>query len=208
MSLVLILNTKRLISDDWGFTLTLIPSLIMGTGSALGEATIIGALRNYPKNLITGWSSGTGMAGISGALLTLITKIFKIKTQYLYLFVSPLSLIFLAVFFLQEKMFNDYIKNKQTNYTNDLILECENDSEKIKIESKNDIETSIKIKYNSNDNDNDEGENNTSDEDVNNSEKYVSTNDNLNLSFENLILAFRYSSMFIINLGLVNKIII
>lgn len=189
------MNSKNYISDTLGFFLTMIPSLIMGTGSALGEATIIGALRNYPKNLITGWSSGTGMAGISGALLTLIFKMFKIETQLLYLIVSPLSLVFLAVFFLQEKMFNEYIKPRQS--LDSVIVVAKDDTGNIQkrtsiVDNVNDIES---------ENTQIEEENNPIDERPN---KFTSTDDNLNLSFKNLNLAYRYSSMFIVNLGLVN----
>ena len=56
----------------------MIPSFIMGTGCALGEATILGSLRNYPKSLVNGWSSGTGLAGIFAASLTLFFKIQKL----------------------------------------------------------------------------------------------------------------------------------
>lgn len=170
-----------MVDNTLGFVLTMIPSFIMGTGSALGEATIIASLRNYPKNLINGWSSGTGLAGIFGALLSLIFAIEKIQTQNLYLFVSPLSLLYLFIFILQENYYNDFIKNKNVqNYSSDT------DSQKL----------SEQMELGRNDD-----QSNNNDEPV---AAENSTDQNYNLNCTNFKLAFRYSKFFIINLGLVN----
>jgi hypothetical protein len=198
LSLVLILNAKEIIGDKLGFVLTMFPSLIMGTGSALGEATIMGSLRNYPKNLINGWASGTGMAGIIGALLTLFFKMFAIKTQYLYLFTSPLSLIYLIIFIIQENIFNNQIKSKKNNTSNaslDLI-------EKRTNEDKDNTDLSDGERANSNMNNQ---YNNPLDEN-NLLNKDSSTDNNTKLNLHNFKLAFNYSKIFIINLALVNII--
>lgn len=185
LSFVLIMNKRDVIGDTTGFFLSMIPSLIMGTGSALGEATIIGALRIYPKNLINGWSSGTGMAGIIGALLTLFFKMFKIETQFLYLFASPLSLIYLFFFLIQEKIFNVYVKPKENNNQRTSFDKIsENTSEKNKLNPR---------------------EENLLDSSTEENENFSSPDNNHNLNLKNLKIAFGYSKVFIINLGLVNK---
>jgi len=168
--LTLKLNSEGTIDNTMGFVLTMIPSFIMGTGSALGEATIISSLRNYPKNLINGWSSGTGMAGIFGALLSLIFAIQKIDSQNLYLFASPLSLLYLFIFILQENYYTDHLKNQNTqNYSSDT------DS----LKHSEDMESGRNDDYSKND-------------EVAINPK-SSTEHNLNLNWHNFKLAFRYS---------------
>jgi hypothetical protein len=34
---------------------------------AFGEAVVLGFLKAFPSDLVVGWSSGTGMAGVLGA---------------------------------------------------------------------------------------------------------------------------------------------
>jgi hypothetical protein len=79
----------------------------MGTGQAFGESIILGYLRNFPKNLVSGWGSGTGLAGVSGALITLLFKIFKIKSQVLYISMAPVCFIYYAAFIYIEKIRNE-----------------------------------------------------------------------------------------------------
>jgi hypothetical protein len=196
LSLVLILNARNIIGDKLGFVLTMIPSLIMGTGSAFGEATIMGCLRNYPKNLINGWGSGTGMAGIIGAILTIFFKMFNIKTQFLYLFTSPLSLIYLAIFLIQENVFNNHVlskRNKTSNASIDLTEKRINEED---LSDGERVSNNLNVinQYN-----------NSSDE-KNLSNKDSSTDNNTKLNLHNFKLAFSYSKTFIINLALVNKI--
>jgi hypothetical protein len=101
---VILLLMQDVENKQVGFYLSLIPSFIMGTGSALGEAILLGYLRNFPKHLMSGWGSGTGLAGLFGALLTLVFKLFNIKTHYLYISVSPICLIYLGSFIYIERI--------------------------------------------------------------------------------------------------------
>lgn len=203
----------------------MIPSFIMGTGSALGEATIIGSLRNYPKHLINGWSSGTGLAGIFGALLTLIFKLEDIQPQNLYLFVSPLSLIYLFVFIFQENNYLFFLqkndaaddKNSESEETDSYkpISDSENQNRNTNQTSKNNENHSKNIDKNYNndanellvkgdrdDNGNDEDQKDLELEQENNFEKNE-TDKNDNLNWENFKLAFSYSKFYILNLGMV-----
>jgi len=181
--LTLHLNSNGSIDNTAGFLLTMIPSFIMGTGSALGEATIIGSLRNYPKNLINGWSSGTGLAGIFGAVLSLIFEIEKIETKDLYLFVSPLSIIYLLIFILQENYYINFVKK---NDDSQQLSGSETDSYK-----------PISNGFN------EAGKNNNDSNNEDDGHQQSSTADNYNLNWHNFKLAFRFSKFFIINLGLV-----
>lgn len=94
--------------DTLGFCLTLIPSFIMGTGYAFGESTILGYLRLFPKELVGGWSSGTGLSGLTGACLNLLVKLTKTDLQYLYIGVSPACYLYLICFYLTDMLYKRY----------------------------------------------------------------------------------------------------
>ena len=77
------------------FFLTLIPAVIMGTGQSFGEATFLGYIRTFPEDYVSGWSSGTGFAGVFGASLSLLFKLIDedFELKYLYLIISPIFYI-------------------------------------------------------------------------------------------------------------------
>lgn len=102
-------KTKNEFNDDkkqnvLGFCLTLIPSFIMGTGYAFGESTVLGYLKAFPKDLVGGWSSGTGLSGLTGGTLNLLVKIFKVDLQYLYIGVSPFCFAYFVLFFCADRL--------------------------------------------------------------------------------------------------------
>lgn len=107
------------------FCLTLIPSIIMGTGGAFGEASILGYLRIYPKNYVAAWSSGTGFAGVGGALITLVFKLKNIKTKNLYLYMSPVCALYFITFFVIDRIYQNTKneRNKERASNTDLGLE-------------------------------------------------------------------------------------
>ena len=93
-----------------GFCLTLIPSFIIGTGYAFGESTILGYLKAFPKDLVGGWSSGTGLSGLIGACLNLVCKSVNIDLQYLYIGTSPAPLFYFVLFIIVENLKKEYDK--------------------------------------------------------------------------------------------------
>ena len=94
-----------------GFCLTLIPSFIIGTGYAFGESTILGYLKAFPKDLVGGWSSGTGLSGLIGACLNLVCKSVNIDLQYLYIGTSPAPLFYFVLFIIVENLKKEYDAN-------------------------------------------------------------------------------------------------
>jgi hypothetical protein len=127
ISLYLILNVVENGGADFSkttaFWLSLIPSFIMGTGSAFGESTILGYLRNFPKDFVAGWSSGTGLAGVIGALLTLMLKVFEVQPKTLYIAISPVCVVYLIAFFLVDRMHKKYMSNIESGTINVEIME-------------------------------------------------------------------------------------
>ena len=56
------------------FWISLCGSIIAGIGTALGESVNLGFLKTFPGNTIGYYGSGTGMAGITGALIFIALK--------------------------------------------------------------------------------------------------------------------------------------
>ena len=126
--LFLILQTHHLLGKTSAFILSLIPSLIMGTGSAFGEATVLGYLRLFPDGYVVGWSSGTGLAGVSGAFITLFAKKKNVSSKYLYLFASPLCIIYFCAFYTTWKLKGKIDKDAR-DIVNDINKKKENEGQ-------------------------------------------------------------------------------
>jgi len=58
--------------DGWGFTLSLIGSLIVGSCVGLGDCTVLGFMKVFPSIVVSGYASGTGMAGVFGSFYYLL----------------------------------------------------------------------------------------------------------------------------------------
>jgi len=85
--------------DALCFVLSFIPCFFLGSSYAFGEAAMVAYLRLFPKTLIAGWSSGTGLSGlISGALNLMSQLIDGFSLKYLYLILFPVGIIYLILF--------------------------------------------------------------------------------------------------------------
>ena len=71
------------------FYMSLVASIITGIGSALGEGTILGFLKLFPGNGISYYGSGTGFAGITGAMIFIALKPLGISDGGIYLVALP-----------------------------------------------------------------------------------------------------------------------
>ena len=88
------------------FVLSFIPCFFLGSSYAFGEAAIVAYLRLFPKTLIAGWSSGTGLSGlISGALNMTTQLVDGFSLKYLYLALSPIGFLYLFLFLCTFKIF-------------------------------------------------------------------------------------------------------
>ena len=94
--------------DGLCFGLSFIPCFFLGSSYAFGEAAMLSYLRLFPKTLIAGWSSGTGISGIISALLNLSSQMsdgFSLK--YLYLILFPVGIIYLVLFMLTFRILKE-----------------------------------------------------------------------------------------------------
>ena len=90
------------------FGLSFIPCFFLGSSYAFGETAMLSYLRLFPKTLIAGWSSGTGISGILSALLNLSSQMsdgFSLK--YLYLILFPVGIIYLVLFMLTFRILKE-----------------------------------------------------------------------------------------------------
>ena len=159
MYLILTGHEKKIIEGNKAnvifFLLSFIPSLILGSSYALGESAIIAYLNKFPKKLVGGFSSGTGLSGLISASLNLSTQLikdFKIKNLYLYL--SAIGILYFYFFYLTEKVYEEVNGPKEkigallieeSNNSNENIIDDLNkseveDNEKNLLKSKNDTD--------------------------------------------------------------------
>jgi hypothetical protein len=62
------------VNDTLGFVVSLFASIICGAFTSVGSSTIVGFMKALPAENVLGWSSGTGIAGISGSGIYLLFK--------------------------------------------------------------------------------------------------------------------------------------
>lgn len=59
-------------SNTVGFILAILGSTIVGLFTGLGDCTLLGFMKIYPALVVSGYASGTGAAGVFGALYYLM----------------------------------------------------------------------------------------------------------------------------------------
>ena len=174
-----IIDNSKDFDQQLAFFLSLIPAVIMGTGQSFGEATFLGYIRTFPEDYVSGWSSGTGFAGIFGASLSLIFKIIEdqFDLKNLYLIISPITILFFFAFYITFRI--------KTNIDNRNKLINENSSN----ENMNKTQESLPDR--------------PSDLIKNNSNVATDVSQNKKMSLENFPLTFKYGKRYILNLFLV-----
>ena len=76
-----LISASCLISQEYviGFFISLVAASTHGLTSCFGESTILGYLKGFPAELVVGWSSGTGFAGVVGAGLVVLLLYFQFE---------------------------------------------------------------------------------------------------------------------------------
>lgn len=89
-----------LVFSDYSFMffVVLLAMIIMGIGSSLGESVILGFLKTFPGEAIGYFSTGTGIAGLSGSLIFLSFRSLGFKYSDIFMLVIPLSIPYLLSF--------------------------------------------------------------------------------------------------------------
>lgn len=110
MHFILKASINGSINKDAGFWISLIPSIMIGTACSMGESTLLGYFRNYPKNLISGWGGGTGISGIAGSGITLLLKKLEIEVYWVYLFMPIFYILYYFIFITIDRLYRSYLK--------------------------------------------------------------------------------------------------
>lgn len=101
IALFFILGSSKVKNNkNLAFWLTMIPTTIVGTGESFGEVTILGFAGTLKGNFISGWNIGAAIAGVCGTFLSLLFKKLNTNLKYVYLFLSPVSILYLFIFML------------------------------------------------------------------------------------------------------------
>jgi len=85
-----IISVSCAATEDWGFYLSLVGSVFCGSMQALGEGVNLGFLKSFPSELVGGWSSGTGLAGIVGSLLFIALNSLGVNLSITFACLIPL----------------------------------------------------------------------------------------------------------------------
>lgn len=71
------------------FWMSLVSSIMLGIGCALGESTILGFCKGFPSSTVGYFASGTGFAGIFGSGIILILKAAGLDNGQIFFSVAP-----------------------------------------------------------------------------------------------------------------------
>ena len=109
------------------FLLTLIPSFILGTSYTLWESAILAYLSNFPKNLIGGFSNGTGLSGLFSALLNFASQYYpNLRPKTLFLFFIIFRSYILILFLFTERIPFDVDIKEKSKFISDKEKEKKN----------------------------------------------------------------------------------
>mmetsp|Transcript_4644 Transcript_4644/g.11525 ORF Transcript_4644/g.11525 Transcript_4644/m.11525 type:complete len:602 (+) Transcript_4644:132-1937(+) len=88
------------IASEFSFVVSLIIIIVLGGTSSFGESVFLCNLNVYPPELLDGWSSGTGMAGVLGSgIYLLLSGVAGLKLYWIYLIQAPFALIYVLCYF-------------------------------------------------------------------------------------------------------------
>ena len=102
LSMFAVLQLHETILEEYNvlcFVLSFIPCFFLGSSYAFGESAMIAYLRLFPKTLIAGWSSGTGLSGLISGSLNLLSQLLNgLSLKFLYLILTPVGILYLILF--------------------------------------------------------------------------------------------------------------
>jgi len=106
------------------FYLSLIPCILFGFSSSIGEVSLIGYMKKYPSTWMSGFSGGTGLAGVIGALIKMIFSLTDTKSSLMWLIVSISGVLYYLAYICAENLYkSDLKKQVEINLNESNILE-------------------------------------------------------------------------------------
>ncbi len=184
------------------FILSFIPCFFLGSSYAFGESAMLAYLRLFPKTLIGGWSSGTGLSGIISGGLNLLTQLLNgLSLKFLYLILTPVGAVYLFLFLWTFKL----LKKDKDSLIEEINTE---DIEKLEEEKK---EKYLDMEINDNKEINDENKNNNEKKEIIKDIEEIQeekaldemNKQNKTMSFTNFMAVMKMCGRVIINLGFI-----
>jgi hypothetical protein len=110
------------------FYLSIIPSVMIGSVCTLGEVVMVGYLKKFPSHWLVGFTSGTGLAGVTGPAVTIIFKLSGINVDLMWLILSISGPLYFGAYYLAEKTFKNEFKIHRKNTANKIMTEIDQKS--------------------------------------------------------------------------------
>ncbi len=81
------------------FVFALVMIVFVGAASSFGESILLTYQRNFPPEVVGGWSSGTGLAGVGGALLyILFSAVLNFSNEDTFICLIPTVIIYMMAY--------------------------------------------------------------------------------------------------------------
>ncbi|EGG21501.1 Batten's disease protein Cln3 family protein [Cavenderia fasciculata] len=77
---------------------------LIGIASSFGESVVLSYLKLFPSDIVNGWSSGTGVAGVSGSLFYIGLVAAGLSNSVIFYCILPTVLVYFALFFFGLKV--------------------------------------------------------------------------------------------------------
>ena len=206
LSMFLVLTLHETVLKEYNvlcFILSFIPCFFLGSSYAFGESAMIAYLRLFPKTLIAGWSSGTGLSGIISGGLNLLTQLLNgLSLKFLYLILTPVGPVYLFLFLWTFKL----LKKDNNALIDEINIEdiekIENDKKEKDEENDNNIDINI---INDDIKNEDDDDNNIKEiEEVKDDKALEEMNkQNKTMNYTNFLAVMKMCGRVIINLGFI-----
>ena len=206
LSMFLVLTLHQTYLNEYNvlcFILSFVPCFFLGSSYAFGESAMIAYLRLFPKTLIAGWSSGTGLSGIISGGLNLLTQLLNgLSLKFLYLILTPVGPVYLFLFLWTFKLLKKDTNALIDEITTEDIEKIENN--KKDKEDENDNNININIINDDIKNDDDDNDNIKEIEEVKDDKAMEEMNkQNKTMNWTNFIAVMKMCGRVIINLGFI-----
>ncbi|KAM9994699.1 hypothetical protein ACTFIY_000897 [Dictyostelium cf. discoideum] len=103
---------------NFGFCIAAIA--FVGIASSFGESVILSYMKKFPAELVNGWSSGTGIAGVCGSLFYIAMVAAGLSNSTIFYMMLPTVVVYFLLFFFGLKVPNhlDCTDNNGNNNNN------------------------------------------------------------------------------------------
>ena len=78
--------------------------MVVGIGSAFGEVSHFGYLKNLPSEYVGPFCSGTGICGLTGSFMYLLLHSLNVKDYIIFFWLIPIAALYLTNFIILNKI--------------------------------------------------------------------------------------------------------